>query len=384
MTPEHPDPIVVTTDEQLRRLLPDLARAPRLAVDTESNSLYAYRERVCLIQVSTAEVDALIDPLALEDLSPLAPILADPAIEKVFHAAEYDLTCLRRDFGFRLVHLFDTRVAARTLGKTVTGLGDLLLEAFGVQVEKRHQRANWGKRPLAPDLLAYARLDTHYLLPLRDLLAQQLAAAGRTAEAQEECLRLTTTPAPAVEDSDQAFWHVTNARKLNGTQAAVLRELYAQREAEAQRRDCPPFKVLSDAALLALAQAMPRHRAALEAISEVPPRARQRYGSAWLAAVRRGLETPAPARPVSRNGDESSQVRFQRLREWRRLTAAARGIESDLILPRDMAWEIARANPHDLGSLHPLMAPLETRFAAHGAAILDALHDGAPANGRIR
>ncbi|HMK09091.1 MAG TPA: ribonuclease D, partial [Anaerolineales bacterium] len=219
MTPELPDPIVVTTDEQLRRLLPDLARAPRLAVDTESNSLYAYRERVCLIQVSTAEVDALIDPLALEDLSPLAPILADPAIEKVFHAAEYDLTCLRRDFGFRLVHLFDTRVAARTLGKTVTGLGDLLLEAFGVQVEKRHQRANWGKRPLAPDLLAYARLDTHYLLPLRDLLAQQLAAAGRTAEAQEECLRLTTTPAPAVEDSDQAFWHVTNARKLNGPQA---------------------------------------------------------------------------------------------------------------------------------------------------------------------
>jgi ribonuclease D len=140
--------------------------------------------------------------------------------------------------------------------------------------------------------------------------------------------------------------------------------------------------VLSDGALLAVAQALPRTRAALEAVSEVSPRARQRYGAEWLSAVRRGLEAPAPLRPSHRNGDEASQARFQRLREWRRQTAAARGIESDLILPRDMAWEIARANPTDLDSLHRLMVPLETRFAAHGAAILDALHNGQAASGR--
>jgi ribonuclease D len=152
--------------------------------------------------------------------------------------------------------------------------------------------------------------------------------------------------------------------------------LYAQREAVAQRRDCPPFKVFGDDALLALAQAMPRHRAALEKVAGVPERARLRYGADWLAAIRRGLEAPPPPRPASRNGDEASQARFQRLREWRRDAAAARGVESDLILPRDMAWEIARANPADLEALHPLMIPLETRYAAHGAAILNALHNG--------
>ena len=226
-------------------------------------------------------------------------------------------------------------------------------------------------------LLDYARLDTHYLLRLRDRLADELDQAGRTAEADEECQRVATALAPATENGEQAFWRITNARKLNGPQAAVLRELHAQREDEARRRDCPPFKVLSDGSLLAMAQALPRTRTALEAVSEVSPRARQRYGPEWLAAVRRGLEAPAPVRPSHRNGDEASQARFQRLREWRRLAAAARGIESDLILPRDMAWEIARANPTDLDSLRRLMVPLETRFAAHGAAILEALHNGA-------
>jgi ribonuclease D len=372
-----PPPVVVTGDDHLRRLIPTLQASPRLAVDTESNSLHAYRERVCLIQVSTAEADYLLDPIALQDLAPLGPLLADPAIEKIFHAAEYDLACLRRDFGFHLSNLFDTRVAARTLGRTRTGLGDLLEEAFAVHLDKRNQRANWGKRPLPTMLLDYARLDTHYLIALRDRLADELDQAGRTAEAEEECRRVARAPAPVAENGELAFWRVTNARKLSGPQAAVLRELHAQREAEARRRDCPPFKVISDSALMAMAQAMPRTWSALEEVGGLPPRARQRYGAEWLAAVRRGLEAPAPLRPSHRNGDDASQARFQRLREWRRQAAAARGIESDLILPRDMAWDIARANPADLEALHHLMVPLETRFAAHGAAILEALHDGA-------
>lgn len=381
MAPDLPPPVVVTTDDQLRRLVSSVQNLPHLAVDTESNSLHAYRERVCLIQLSTREADYLIDPLALHDISPLGPLLADGAVEKVFHAAEYDLACLRRDFGFHAANLFDTRVAARTLGRLRTGLGDLLEEAFAVHLDKRHQRANWGKRPLPEMLLDYARLDTRYLLPLRDRLIEELRQAGRMAEAAEECQRLASAPAPPTENGE-GFWRVTNARKLSGTQAAVLRELYAQREAEAQRRDCPPFKVLGDDALLALAQAMPRNRAALEKVDGVSERARGRYGSEWLVAIRRGLDAPPPPRPVSRNGDESSQARFQRLREWRREAAAARGVESDLILPRDMAWEIARANPADMDALHPLMVPLETRFAAHGAAILHALHDSPERNDR--
>jgi len=368
----------------LRQVVDTLRGTSRLAVDTESNSLYAYRERVCLIQLSTADSDILVDPLAVEDVSGLSPVLADPAVEKVFHAAEYDLICLRRDFDFHVSPLFDTRVAARTLGQPRTGLGDLLQDAFGVSIDKRHQRANWGKRPLPPALLDYARLDTHYLLPLRDRLAGELAVAGRAAEAREECDRMTTAVDISTENDQPPFWRITHARRLTGSQAAVLRELYAMREDDARRRDCPPFKVMSDASLLAIAQASPRSRRSLERVEGLPASARARYGDTLLTAVRRGLETPPPPRPTARGADEATQIRFQRLREWRRQAAAAHGVESDVVLPKEMAWEIARANPADLQALHPLMAPLETRFASHGAAILVALHNGLSTAGRHR
>lgn len=367
-------PRLVTTDSDLRELITRLQRHDRLAVDTESNSLHAYQERVCLIQISTSEADFLIDPIVLTDLRPLAPVLADPRIEKVFHAAEYDLTCLHRDFGFRVVPIFDTRVAVRTLGYPRTGLGDLLEEAFGVRLDKRHQRANWGKRPLPPSLLNYARLDTHYLLALRDRLTAELETAGRIDEAREECLRLSQAASiGTAQNGDDPFWKVTNARRLSGSQAAVLRELHRMRDQEARRRNCPPFKVMSDSTLMNLARASPRSRSALERLDSVPSSTRSRQAEAILAAVERGLAAPPPSRPTRRGQDEAVQFRFQRLREWRRQVAERRGVESDVILPRELAWEIARANPRDLDALRALMSPLETRFADFGHDILLAL-----------
>ena len=150
-----------------------------IAVDTESNSLYAYREQVCLIQFSTRERDYLVDPLALDDLSPLREVFCNPGVEKVFHAAEYDLICLRRDFGFEFAHIFDTMVAGRILGRDEVGLGAMLLKEFDVQVDKRHQRANWGQRPLPDYLLDYAQYDTHFLIQLRERLSRELEEMGR-------------------------------------------------------------------------------------------------------------------------------------------------------------------------------------------------------------
>ena len=159
-------PVWIATPVALHKLAGELTRQPRLAVDTESNSLYAYREQVCLIQFSTPETDYLVDPLALNDLSRLAPIFANPEIQKIFHAAEYDLITLKRDFGFTFTNLFDTMQATRILGYQQVGLDSILAEKFGVIVNKRFQKANWGQRPLPADLINYARLDTHYLLDL--------------------------------------------------------------------------------------------------------------------------------------------------------------------------------------------------------------------------
>ena len=174
-------PVLITRFAELTDLVDHLTRQPVVAVDTESNSLYAYREQVCLIQFSTPREDYLVDPLAIRDLSLLGPLFADPKIEKIFHAAEYDLICLERDFEFRFANLFDTMMAARILGREELGLGALLEQEFGVVLDKRYQRANWGQRPLPADLLAYARLDTHYLIQLRQRLHDELSWQGTVA-----------------------------------------------------------------------------------------------------------------------------------------------------------------------------------------------------------
>src|SRR5258707_4438061 len=162
MSETLPEPILVSTPTALRVLVDELQKQSLIAVDTESNSLYAYQERVCLIQISTLDHDWLVDPLALDDLSPLAPLFASTAIEKVFHAAEYDLMCMKRDFGFTFNNLFDTMLAARIIGLKAFGLGALLEQYFGVQADKRFQRADWSQRPIPIEQVRYAQQDTHY------------------------------------------------------------------------------------------------------------------------------------------------------------------------------------------------------------------------------
>jgi ribonuclease D len=365
-------PVLIDDQPGLDELAASLQRLEAVAVDTESNSLHAYPERVCLIQLSTDHDDYLIDPLALDSLQPLAPLFEEPRSEKVFHAAEYDLTCLHRDFGFRVQNLFDTRLACRTLGYTQTGLGDVLARHFDVQIDKRLQRANWGRRPLPPDLLDYARLDSHYLLPLRRRLAEELEQAGRTAEAREECdwiARQAWTDPP----SDEGFWRIGRARQLPGERASVLKELYDWREGEARRLDRPPFKILTDETLLALAQSLPADASELEGVPGLGPRSRQRYGPALLEAVARGKDGPRPERPMRRPADESSLARYQLLRQWRKSRAEARQVESDVILPRDILWDIARQAPSTTEDLAHLMRPLPWRLDQYGQSILDVL-----------
>jgi ribonuclease D len=179
-------PVLIESADRFADLIADLGSQARLAVDTESNSLHAYQEKVCLIQFSTPDEDYVLDPLALADLAPLGPTFADPAIEKIFHASEYDILCLRRDYGFTFANIFDTMQAGRILGRKQAGLDRLLEEKFSVKINKRFQKADWAVRPLSRDLLLYARLDTHYLIPLRDILKGELEAHGLWQLAQED------------------------------------------------------------------------------------------------------------------------------------------------------------------------------------------------------
>ncbi len=271
--------------DDLRALADRLAREPLLAIDTESNSLHAYRERVCLIQLSTRTADYILDPYAIRDMQPLAPLFADPNIEKVFHAAEYDLLCMKRDFGFEFNNLFDTMIAARVCGYKQIGLGALLSEVAGVSMDKKHQRDNWGQRPLPEESLIYAQMDTHYLPLLRDHFLGELSRLNRLEEARESFYDVSRVPAARAASFDpEGYWRIGVPNHLARREMAILRELYFIRERLAEQRDLPPFKIFSDKTMVAVAQKMPTTPGELQRLDGMSP---AQNSALWKPAARR-------------------------------------------------------------------------------------------------
>lgn len=372
-----PPPILVADEDSLGRLVRDLAPYPVVAVDTESNSLHAYRERVCLIQFSTLAADYIVDPIRLPDLSPLAPVFANPGQQKVFHAAEYDIICLRRDYHFEFTNIFDTMSAARTLGWPQVGLAAILDTHFGVTMNKKYQRADWKRRPLTPEQLDYARLDTHYLVALRDRQLQALNERGRGPEAREEFARLARLHG----DSDNAgpdptaFWRVNGAHGLTPAQAAVLQALFAYREQQAERVDRPPFKVMGEATLMELARRAPCHVEDLRSVPGMTPEQIHRHAQGVLHAIQEGLHAPAQRPPQAERESDDVRDRYDRLRTWRKERARARGVESDVIIPRTALWDLARRAPRTLGELAHITDFGPWRRETYGEEILAVLSD---------
>jgi ribonuclease D len=296
------------------------------------------------------------------DISGLGPLLADPGILKVLHGAEYDVAVLHRDFGFTIANLFDTMWASRILGWPDHGLGDLLESRFGVHLNKKYQRANWGLRPLPPEQLDYARLDTHYLLDLYDLQAQELANCKRYSQAEHHFSRLVKTRWEAKGFDPEGFWRLPGIRDLDDAGRGVLRELYLYRDQRARSENRPAFKVLSNKAMIGLAETRPSSASYLHLVKGISHRMANKYGRALLAAIQRGTEHPLPwnERPrqanngrAAANGRPSAetQARFEALRAWRNATAEARGVEPDIVLTNQTLWAVAHRNPRNHADL---------------------------------
>ena len=383
-------PVLVADQDALGRLVAALASCPAVAVDTESNSMHAYREQVCLLQFSTPDADFIVDPIRVADLSALAPFFANPEQQKIFHAAEYDIICLRRDYKFELANLFDTMSAARTLGWPQVGLANILDTHFGVKMNKKFQRADWKRRPLSPEQLDYARMDTHYLVALRDKQIELLTESGRLVEAEEEFARLAQLRDDADPEAGQdrryspgAFWRAKGARDLTPAQAAVLQAVFTYREQQAERIDRPPFMVMGEPILTELARRAPRDAEALKAVPGMTPDLIRRHGSALLQAVEQGLAAP-PQRPpqVTRESDEV-QDRYDRLHTWRKEKAKKRGVESDVILPRTALWDLARRPPRTRDDLAQIADFGPWRRETYGAEILALLAGASPSPNRV-
>jgi ribonuclease D len=277
-------PELVADPEALARLVEALRPEPVIALDTESNSFHVYRERVCLIQLSIGARDYVVDPLAV-DVAPLGAVLTDGR-ETVLHGADYDVRCLKREFGWRLPRLFDTMAAARRLGRKELGLSALVHAQFGVRLSKTFQRSDWGRRPLERAQIAYAALDTHFLLPLHATLAAELEVRGAVAAAQAEFDRIAGgEPRERVFDPE-GFRRLPRARDLDAAGRAVLRALWIAREARAREADRPPFKVLAEETLVLLARVRPRTTEELSRVRGVTPAVLRRMGDDVLRAVR--------------------------------------------------------------------------------------------------
>lgn len=354
--------------------LKELQQERRLAIDLEANSMYAYRERVCLIQVSTAAADYIIDPVSNIDLSGLGVLIADPAVEKVFHAAEYDLILMRRDYDWYLSNLFDTMWAVRILGYSQMGLAGLLEKFFDVRTSKRFQKANWCRRPLSTAELAYAQLDTHFLLPLRDRLGAELEAGGHAAEAAEIFAEQSRVRLPNNGFDPDGYWYMNGAFDLQPAQAAALKALYLFRDREAKRRNVPHFKVVGDRTLLEFAAKMPARMSELNDIHGMSDGQQQRYGRTMLDLIADSRQSPPPQPPPrSPRPPDSALSLYDRLHRWRKAKAQARGVESDVILSRDSLWAIAHAAPRSLDELVALDTLGPWRLNTYGEEILQLL-----------
>ena len=329
---------VISTDTQLAQLLDTARPHDRIAIDTEADSLHCYREKLCLLQLSVPEADFVVDPLAIKDLQSLASLLKDKEI--VLHGADFDLRLLRRSIGIVPERIFDTVIAARTLGQRQFSLAALVHRYFNVELPKGSQKANWARRPLPKRMLAYAVNDTHYLLELARRMEDELIAVGRVEWFRQSCQRAMEQA--AVERSREAdeVWRISGSGALRGRAAAVLRELWHWREKEAEAADRPAFHILQNEELL---------RAANRFNSGDTPdfhhfSARRR--GAFRAAAERALEMKEDEWPVTRRrfglrrSAEANQ-RAEELRRRRDRVAAELDLEPAFVAPRAALESIA-------------------------------------------
>ena len=320
--------MLIVRDTEIEALVAALPASPWLAIDTEADSLHAYPEKLCLIQISHSGGDVLVDPLSPASLAPLLAHLS--ARELILHGADFDLRLLRRTRGFVARRVFDTAIAAQLLGRPRHGLRDLVRELLGVELQKGSQRADWARRPLSPQMLTYAVDDTRYLSPLRDQLDAQLHALGRQSWHREACARLVKTCSVPSAANPEA-WRLKGSAQLDPRGLAALRELWRWREAQARERDRPPYFVQSHEVLLEIAARAARGDLTLPAV--VKPRDRRGLEE----ALARALALPDEALPVRESSPRPPriarelQLRMEAVRARRDQRAADLAIDASLI-----------------------------------------------------
>ncbi|MDZ7695861.1 MAG: HRDC domain-containing protein [Deltaproteobacteria bacterium] len=377
----HPPYLWVEQTKDLPQVIEALENETVIGVDLECDSMFHYHERVCLIQIATRRQNFVVDPIRVEDISPLAPIFSNPDTEKVFHGADYDMRSLYRDFRIEVHSLFDTQIAARFLGVKETGLGNLLAERFSVIADKKYQKKDWSQRPLPEAMIQYAVQDIHYLLPLSDMLKQELEEKGLMSCVVEEN-ELLSRVRPESGDNRPFFLHFKGAARLDPRSLAVLEALLRFRDQEARRRDCPHFKVLGNKPILEMVQLKPVTKAQLHTIDGLSPKLIRHIGPRVIQSIKDGLGLPKAALPVYPRGPRqrpSAKVaaRVKTLKAWRDHMGERLDVDPALICTNAQIQAIAGRNPQtpgELASTEGIKKWQIERFGADICATLKGVH----------
>ena len=369
-------------DEQapLEAAMHTIERSDRIAVDTEADSLHSYFDKVCLIQITDARDDYIIDPLGTVELSAFGRILADSSRTKIFHGADYDLRILQRDFGFQVVNLVDTMVCAQLAGYEAVGLAALLKRHFGLEVDKSHQRADWAMRPLSEQMILYAALDTHYLIELADIMREQLTSLGRWEWALEEFARLEQIRFREAEASGEPWRKLKGLARLERINLAALARLHGWRDQRARELDRPPFKVIGNEALIEIARTLPTNKEELSRIKGVSGYHLARNGAEILSNVRDAVKSPEESWPEKTQPrewirDRSVEKRTEKLKKVRDRIAGDLKIDGAILAPRHVLTAIASLKPAAIEELSEIAGLRTWQRDLAGAAFLEALKD---------
>jgi ribonuclease D len=377
MATETDAAIYLDKPEEVDRFLTEIAEITELALDTEGASFHRFLDRIYLLQVSTRDKSAIIDPLPIGSPAGLGALLESKSVEVVFHDADYDLRLLHQDYGWHVANIFDTRIAAQLLGIKSFGLAALLEQFFDVKLDKKHQRADWSMRPLTRDMLEYAAQDTRFLLQLKDHMKGDLERRGRLHWAQEEFARLEGTRWDA-EDAMEGFLRLKGARDLTRPELAVLRELVNWRDTVAAQLDRATFRVMGNEVLLDLSRNPPRSVSELAAIKGMPKGMIDRAGADIIAAVRRGVEVPEaelPRFPKSQrwNKDKEFDARVVRLKGVRDEVARALDLDPGVLCSRERLENIARSDAKTVAELEAVPGLRRWQIEVMGAGFVQAL-----------
>jgi ribonuclease D len=351
----------IDTEGKLAKLSDHLRTLPVISVDIEADSLHHYRDRVCLIQISTEMEDWLLDPSVLKSMDSLAAILENPDIVKVFHAADFDLRSLDRDFGFRVRQIFDTKIAAELSGLETLSLAGLLEKYFQVTLLKKYQKYNWSYRPLPEPAMRYAVMDTRYLIDLKTILTRNLEELQRIQWAYDEFEHLETIRWQPSRNSQLGFWKLKESRTMNPEQRIILKALWEWRETVAEKCDQPPFKIAPDQVLTSIVQSCPKDPESVKKIFGKPSQYRGKWIEEILMVLKNAYAAPAsncPSRPLRADLPAATRKILKKVKSIRIDVARGMAISPALLLSNEsmemISGNIADALNMDEGQIYML------------------------------